>query len=382
MAGTATEPLAGRTAVELAAAVRQGRASPLDVVEAHLERIAALDPRVHAFQLVRRLREAGAVPIGKTTMPELGLWPFTETAAFGATRNPWSLDHTPSGSTGGGAAAVAGAMAPLALGSDGGGSIRMPAACCGLSEPGPLATTVADVALVLDVLAGTSAYRAVAPPGRALRIAASSASPAVGVKVRPEVERCFRATVEALRGAGHELVAARPPYRPTDTFPFLHRAFVGGAEEADPLRFEALERRTRSWVRTGRWLRRVRRPSPASADAVRRRFQGWFERSGYDLLLTPTLATPPLRIGAYQGKGLWPTILGLTRFMPFTPLMNLTGFPAMSVPAGRSSDGLPIGVQLAAPRGGEALLLSVARQLETLQPWPRHAPVDLPSQRS
>ncbi len=456
MAGTATEPLAGRTAVELAAAVRQGQASPLDVVEAHLERIAALDPRVHAFQvvrpdevreearklvsrgdlaelplagvpvavkdhfemagypsrsgslassaepaaadeeLVRRLREAGAVPIGKTTMPELGLWPFTETAAFGATRNPWSLDHTPSGSTGGGAAAVAGAMAPLALGSDGGGSIRMPAACCGLvgikpgagvvpastghsdwcgmSEPGPLATTVADVALVLDVLAGTSAYRAVAPPGRALRIAASSASPAVGVKVRPEVERCFRATVEALRGAGHELVAARPPYRPTDTFPFLHRAFVGGAEEADPLRFEALERRTRSWVRTGRWLRRVRRPSPASADAVRRRFQGWFERSGYDLLLTPTLATPPLRIGAYQGKGLWPTILGLTRFMPFTPLMNLLGFPAMSVPAGSSSEGLPIGVQLAAPRGAEPLLLSVASQLETIQPWPRHAP--------
>jgi amidase len=112
------------------------------------------------------------------------------------------------------------------------------------------------------------------------------------------------------------------------------------------------------------------------------RFQDWLTENGYDLLLTPTLATPPLRIGAYHGKGLWPTVLGLTRFMPYTPLMNLTGFPAMSVPAGRSSDGLPIGVQLAAPRGGEALLLSVARQLETLQPWPRHAPVDLPSQRS
>ncbi len=456
MAGTATEPLVGRTAIELAAAVRQGQTSPLDVVEAHLERIAALDPSVHAFQvvrpdearaearalaargdlaglplagvpvavkderemagyptrhgslatseepaaaddeLVRRLRQAGAVPIGKTTLPELGLWPFTETAAFGATRNPWSLDHSPSGSTGGGAAAVAGAMAPLALGSDGGGSIRMPASCCGLvgikpgpgvvpaatghsnwcgmAEAGPLATTVADLALMLDVLAGTESYREVAPPGRALRIAASSASPAMGVKVHAEVERCFRDTVEALRGAGHALVVESPPYRPTDTLPFLQRAFVGGAEQADSLRFEALEPRSRSWVRTGRWLRRYRPPSPATADAVRGRFQGWFERSGYDLLLTPTLATPPLRIGAYQGKGMWPTILGLTRFMPFTPLMNLLGFPAMSVPAGRSSDGLPVGVQLAAPRGGEPLLLSVARQLEMVQPWPRHAP--------
>ena len=458
MAGTATEPLVGRTAIELAAAVREGGVSPLDVVEAHLERIATLDPRIHAFQvvrpdgvreearalasradlaelplagvpvtikdnlemagyptrngslasseepaalddeLVRRLRQAGAVPLGKTTVPELCLWPFTETAAFGATRNPWNLDHTPAGSTGGGAAAVAAAMAPLTLGSDGGGSIRMPAACCGLvgikpgpgivpaatghstwvgmSEFGPLATTVADLALMLDVLAGTDTYRRVEAPRRSLRIAASSASPATGVKVQPEVERCFAATAEALRAAGHTVVVASPPYRPTDTIPFLHRAFIGGAEEADPLRFEALERRTQSWVRTGRWLRDHRPPSPATAEAVRDRFEGWFTDGGYDLLLTPTLATVPLRIGAYQGRGLWPTILGLTRFMPFAPLMNLLGFPAMSVPAGRSPEGLPIGVQLAAPRGGEALLLSVARQLETIQPWPRHAPVE------
>src|SRR6266487_1124673 len=353
MAGTATEPLVGRTAIELAAAVREGRASPLDVVEAHLEWIDSVDPSIHAFQvvrpdgvreearalasradlrelplagvpvaikdnlemagyeepaasddeLVRRLRQAGAVPLGKTTVPELSLWPFTETAAFGATRNPWNLDHTPGGSSGGSGAAVAAAMAPLALGADGGGSIRIPASCCGLvgikpgsgvvpaaaghstwvgmSEFGPLGTTVADAALMLDVLAGTRTYRAVAPPSGPLRIAASSHSPAVGVKVHPEVGRAFQATAEALRSSGHAVIPANPPYRPTDSLPFLHRAFVGGAEEADSLRFEALERRTRSWVRTGRWLRRSRPPATSTAEALRSRYQSWFDEGGY-----------------------------------------------------------------------------------------------------
>jgi amidase len=453
MTGTATEPLVGRTAVELAAAVRGGSVSPLDVVEAHLERIAAVDPRVHAFQvvrpeavreearalatradlaelplagvpvaikdnvdlagyptrngslassdqpvpsddeLVRRLRRAGAVPIGKTTLPELGLWPFTESAAFGATRNPWNLDYTPGGSSGGGAAAVAAAMAPLALGNDGGGSVRIPASCCGLvgikpgpgvlpprelnwigmSESGPLATTVADLVLMLDVLAGVGLQ--VAPPERPLRIAASSRPPAAGVRVHPEVERRFGAAIEALRGAGHTVDLASPPHHQADALLFLQRAFVGGAETADAVRLEALEPRTRSWVRTGNRLRRYRPPSPAAAAAVTGRFQDWLAGNGYDLLLTPTLATPPLRIGAHGGKGLWPTVLGLTRFMPFTPLMNLAALPAISVPAGLSSEGLPIGVQLAAARGGEALLLSLALQLETLQPWPRHAPL-------
>jgi amidase len=455
MTGTATEPLVGRTAVELAAAVRAGRVSPLDVIEAHLERIAAVDPRLHAFQVmrpdavreearalttrpdlaelplagvpvaikdnvdlaghptrsgslassevelsddheqVRRLRQAGAVPIGKTAVPELGLWPFTETVAFGATRNPWDPDRTPGGSSGGSAAAVAAAMVPIALGNDGGGSIRIPASCCGLvgikpgpgvvparelswcgmSEGGPLATTVADLALTLGVLAGSGGESVeVAPPGRSLRIAASSKPPAAGVKVDPEVEERFQASAEALRGAGHTVVVADPPYRQADALLFLQRAFVGGAEAADAVRMDALEARSRSWVRVGNQLRRYRPPKPAAAEAVRARFQDWLTGNGYDLLLTPTLATPPLRIGAYHGKGLWPTVLGLTRFMPYTPLMNLTGFPAVSVPAGLSSQGLPIGVQLAAPLGGEALLLSVARQLETVQPWPRHAP--------
>jgi amidase len=447
----------GETAVGIAAAVRSGRVTPTEVLEEHLERIAALDQTLGAFQLVRteevraeakaladradlgelplagvpvavkdsvdlagtptrsgsaatseeaadadaelirRLREAGALLVGKTSLPELGLWPFTESRAFGISRNPWSLDHTPGGSSGGSAAAVAAAMVPIALAADGGGSIRMPAsncglvgikpglgvvpfpadgpsALCGMSEFGPLATTVADLGLTLDVLAGTGAYRSVAPPSRPLRIGVTAKPGAVGVKVDAEVRAALDRTAGTLRDAGHQVVAADPPWRNSDAGPFLHRFFVGVAEETAPLDRAALEPRTRAEARAGRVLRRAR-PVPSGPPArVLARYQAWFE--DHDVLLCPTLAAPPLRVGAYEGKGLTRTILGLTGYMPFTPPFNLLGFPAASVPAGTSADGLPIGVQLAATPGGEALLLSLARQLEVLRPWPRHAPLE------
>jgi amidase len=456
----------GETAVGIAAAVRGGRASPTEVLEEHLERIAALDGRLGAFrlvraeevraearalegrddlgrlplagvpvavkdnvdlagcptrsgsaatspepataddELVRRLREAGALLVGKTSLPELGLWPFTESEAFGASRNPWSLDHTPGGSSGGSAAAVASAMVPIALAADGGGSIRIPASNCGLvgikpglgvvpfpaggasalcrmSEFGPLATTLTDLGLMLDVLAGTDAYREVAPPTRPLRIGVTAKPGAVGARVDPEVRAVLDATAEALRDAGHRLLAADPPWRNGDAGPFLHRFFLGIAEEAAPLDRAALEPRTRAEARAGRLLRRAR-PVPSGPPAgVLARYRAWFEDQ--DVLLSPTLTQPPLRIGAYRGKGLARTILGLTGYMPFTPPFNLVGFPAASVPAGTSADGLPLGVQRAAAPGGEALLLSLARQLETLRPWPRHAPLEpaaAPPQRS
>jgi amidase len=447
----------GETAVGISAAVRAGRVTPTEVLEEHLERIAALDQALGAFrllrteevraeakaleglgdldglplagvpvaikdsidlagmptrsgsaatsrepaaddaELVRRLREAGALLVGKTSLPELGLWPFTESETFGISRNPWSLDHTPGGSSGGSAAAVASAMVPVALADDGGGSIRMPASNCGLvgikpgsgvvpfpaggpsslcgmTEFGPLATTVADLGLMLDVLAGTDAYRSLAPPGRPLRIGVTAKPGAVGAKVDPEVRASLDTTAETLRDAGHQVVAADPPWRDGDAALFLHRFFVGVAEESAPLDRAALEPRTRAEARAGRILRRTR-PVPSGPPArVLARCQAWFE--DHDVLLCPTLAQPPLRIGAYTGKGLTRTILGLTGYMPFTPPFNLVGFPAASVPAGTSADGLPIGVQLAAAPGGEALLLSLARQLETLRPWPRHAPLD------
>jgi amidase len=447
----------GRTAGEIAAAVRAGRVTPTEVLEEHLERIAALEPRLGAFQvlrteevraearalearddlgglplagvpvaikdsvdlagtptrcgsaatsrepapadaeLVRRLREAGALLVGKTSLPELGLWPFTESRAFGISRNPWSLDHSPGGSSGGSAAAVAAAMVPIALAADGGGSIRMPAsncglvgikpglgvvpfpvggpsALCGMSEFGPLATTVADLGLTLDVLAGTGAYRSVAPPSRPLRIGVTAKPGVVGAQVDPEVRGALDGVARTLRDAGHQVAAADPPWRNGDAGPFLHRFFVGVAEEAAPLDRASLEPRTRAEARAGRILRRVR-PIPSGPPArVLARYRAWFE--DHDVLLCPTLAAPPLRVGACEGKGLARTILSLTGYMPFTPPFNLVGFPAASVPAGTTTGGLPVGVQLAATPGGEALLLSVARQLETLRPWPRHAPVE------
>jgi amidase len=445
----------GDTAVGIAAAVRAGEASPVAVVEAHLERIRELDGRLHAFQLVRaeevraealalqdrpdlaelplagvpvavkdnvdlagtptrngsaatsaaaadadaepvrRLRRAGALLVGKTTVPELGLWPFTESAAYGDTRSPWSPDHTPGGSSGGSAAAVAAGMVPVALAADGGGSIRMPASNCGLvgikpgpgvvpfpggvsdlygmCELGPLATTVADLGLVLDVLAGATAYRAVGMPGRPLRVGVTAKPGAVGVTVDREVLAALDATAAALREAGHEVVSADPPWRNGDAAPFLRRFFMGVAQDAGRVAWNALEPRTRAEARAGRLLARAGRVPSGPPARVLARYLAFFE--DHDVLLCPTLAALPLRIGAYRGKGLARTVLGLTAYMPFTPPFNLVGFPAMSVPAGVSRSGLPIGVQLAGPRGAEALLLSLARQLETLRPWPRHAPL-------
>jgi amidase len=355
---------------------------------------------------VRRLRAAGALLVGKTSVPELCLWPFTESEASGVSRNPWSLDHTPGGSSGGSAAAVAAAMVPVALAADGGGSIRMPASNCGLvgikpgpgvvpfpaagvstwskmSEFGPLATTVADLGLALDVLAGGDAYRAVAPPDRPLRVGVSAKPGAAGVKVHPEVRAAMDATAEALAAAGHRVEAAGPPWRNGDAALILQRVFYGCAEDTDGLPSGSLEPRTRAEARVGRLLRRTG-PAPQGPPArVLARYLAWFE--DHDVLLSPTLAQPPLRVGAYQGKGLARTLLGMTGYMPFCPPLNLVGFPAASVPAGTSADGLPLGVQLAAAPGGEALLLSLARQLETLRPWPRHAPLEplgAPPQRS
>jgi amidase len=456
----------GETAVGIAAAVRAGQATPTEVLEEHLERIAALDSRLGAFrllrtdevraeakaladradlaglplagvpvaikdnvdlagtptrngsaatspepavaddELVRRLRQAGALLVGKTNVPELCLWPFTESEAFGIARNPWSLEHTPGGSSGGSAAAVAAAMVPIALAADGAGSIRMPASNCGLvgikpgpgvvpfpptgvstwsrmSEFGPLATTVADLGLALDVLADGEAFRAVTPPDRPLRIGVSAKPGAVGVKVDPEVRAAMEAAAEALAGAGHRVETVEPPWRNGDAAAILQRVFYGCAEDTDGLTWEALEPRTRAEARVGRLLRRARPAPTGPPRRVLARYPAWF--ADHDALLSPTLAQPPLRIGAYRGKGLARTLLGVTAYMPFTPPINLVGFPAASVPAGASAEGLPLGVQLAVAPGGEALLLSLARQLETLRPWPRHAPlepVEAPPQRS
>jgi amidase len=354
-------------------------------------------PREADDELVRRLRQAGCVVIGKTRQPELGIWHFTQ-SNLGVTRNPWNLDHTPGGSSGGAAASVASAMAPIAQGSDGGGSIRIPAAFSGLfgikpgpglvpiaggltehwfgmTQWGPLATTVSDAGLLLDVLAGTTRFRDLEAQTRPLRLAMSLRPPAAGVRLDREIRLAVEASADALIDAGHTVTITDPPYSPEFPLYFLHRFFAGIAWEVDDLRLpaEKLEPRTQRMMRIGRYLNRYH---PVPRDGVERpfqRFMTWFQ--DYDVLITPSSAQPWAPAAGWDHKGYLATLFAGTNQVPFTPAWNVLNLPAASIPAGLTRDGAPIGVQLIARRGGEEILLSLARQLEELRPWPRHAPM-------
>lgn len=369
---------------------------------------ANLTPAARDSEAVRRLRAAGAVVVGKTAMPEFGQWPFTESAAHGRTRNPWDTTRTPGGSSGGSAAAVAAGLVGAALGGDGGGSIRIPAACCGLfglkpqrgrvptaPQPhlwhalgtiGPLTRGVADSALLYDVLGGpaegdrwaarptaTSFARAAATePGR-LRIA-WSAKPAVpGVRPHPEHVAALRRTAQLLRELGHDVREVTPDY-PDATAAFLPQ-FCGGvrAEAAVVERPELLERRTRQTLRLARLV-----PEAAVERAVRagERLAVRAERvfAGADLLLTPTLAARPRAVGALDGAGLAGALLRSRPMVAYTALWNVTGHPAASVPAGFGTDGLPLAVQLVGRPHDEPTLVSVAAQLESARPWTSRTP--------
>lgn len=343
-------------------------------------------------EVVRRLREAGAVIVGTTRLPELALWPFTESTTYGATRNPWSVSHTPGGSSGGSAAAVAAGLVAAAEASDGGGSIRIPAACChlvglkgtygrvplapfdghwnGLSAYGAVTRTVADQALLLDVLAGTGEHtEALGQPVRPLRIA-WSVKGAVPSPLHPEQLRGLQDVLAALQLQGHTVVQADPDYAGVQES-FLVRYACGVAQDlarlAEPGR---TERRTRAVAAVGRRL-----PDRALARALRRGEQA-AERlatlpAGADVLLTPTMPQLPGRIGAMAGL----RALALAgRVTPYTAPWNVTGQPALAVPAGLSRDGLPLSVQLVGRPGGDALLLAVAAQLEGALGWPDRRP--------
>jgi amidase len=281
-------------------------------------------------------------------------------------------------------------MVPLAHGADGLGSIRIPAAACGvvgvkpgpgmvpvdpdwwfgMVEHGPLATTVGDTALMLSVMAERPELEPT-PPDRPLRIAVSTKFPRLPFPVDPEYRRATMETAERLAAAGHVVEEADPPYSQSMANGAYLRWFAGTAHTAEGLDVQRLEPRTRAHVRAGRLLGRMVKPTQQYRwrELAARFF------ASRDLLLTPGLARPaiPLRRGERRS---WASTLWVeTRFAPFAGPWNLARFPAAVVPIGRHSNGLPLGGQLVAAPGGEQLILSAARQLEDLNPWPRHAPL-------
>lgn len=363
--------------------------------------------------LVTKLRGAGAVIVGKTNTPEFGQWPFTEGPGFGVTRNPWNLDYSPGGSSGGAAAAVAAGILPAAIGSDGAGSVRIPAswtnlvgikpqrgristwpfpeAFAGLTVNGPLARTVADAAFLLDVTAGehpgdrhvppppSSPFRAAAdrePPR--LRIALSARIPFSGFPARLDPQ--LRAGVMRLAGVlgelGHDVIEDDPRYGLAGAafMPMSHhglrlwRRIVPDASRLDP--------RTSVNCRNGIPMGGpVLRAARGFQRVLHRRVGAIFDR--VDVVLTPTTAQPPLRIGASDGLSSTQTDKLIIAACPYAWPWNVLGWPGVNVPAGFTGSGLPFGAQLLGPANSEALLISLAAQLESVEKWyeklPPHA---------
>jgi amidase len=346
-------------------------------------------------EVVRRLRGAGAVVVGTTRAPELCIWPFTDDADA-VTRNPWRTDRTAGGSSGGAAAAVAAGMVPIAHGNDGLGSVRIPAAACGLVgvkpgrgvvpaslgssdwygmvEHGVLATTVADAAVGLAVLAGW-APPALMPPGR-LRIAASIRSPVAGVVPDPAARAAVTSALKLLIGAGHDAIHRSPAYPMRLGYRTIATwcAAVYDDAVAAGLERRQLQARTRRHMDIGRWAKRYGFVQPEHRSAFRTDCEAWFARHGVDVLVTPALATTPPPADEWHAKSWMANVAAATRFAPYAAPWNVAGFPAMVVPMGVRPDGLPVAVQLVAPPGAELTLLAVAGQLEEASPWLRHAP--------
>ena len=354
----------------------------------------ATDPRPQTsdHEIVRRLRSAGAVVVGLTRVPELCVFGATD-SRFGVTRNPWNRRRTPGGSSGGSAAAVAAGMVPVAHGNDGMGSIRIPCACCGLvgikpghgvvpsdlgngswfgmAENGALATTVDDCALVLSVMAGRPELAATGEPGR-IRVAVSTSAPAPFIPVDKHWAAATRQTGDLLHRAGHSVTAADPPYGQLIAPSEMVRWFAGTELDARTLASPwRLERRTRRHAALGRLALRAGFPHEAGRERWRRQADGFFD--GHDVLVTPSLAQPPIAAASWGERSWLANLAANVRYAPFAAPWNLAGWPAMAVPAGLHPSGTPLSVQLVARPGGEALLLAVARQLETLRPWARTA---------
>jgi amidase len=464
-----------RPAIELAEMVRAGEISALELVEGSLERIGELNPALNAFVEVdtegaleaaraigprdsrpfagvpvaiknnrpvkglrltygcelmashvaeydhnvsRRLRDAGFVIVGTTTLPEYGILPTSEARLFGPTRNPWDLSRTPGGSSGGAAAAVAAGMVPVAHGNDGGGSVRIPAACCGLvglkpargrisvapelgdsslGIDGMLTRTVADTAAILDVLAGYEpgdatwapppaepfALAAARGPGR-LKIALARTPPVAAATVEPSSARAVDDAAELLRSLGHEVQEVEPPWQADgigEIFGMvfssqiaLSIAYSGRIAGREPT---AADMEPMSWA----IFSMIRGLGAIESQAAMVQLQSFARRlvtflAPYDALLTPALAERPLPLGTLDTAAPDPmaTFTRSGLFTPFTPVINASGQPAISLPLYQGEDGLPLAVQIVGRPAGEEALLALSAQLEAALPWAGRRP--------
>lgn len=365
-------------------------------------------PATADSEVVRRLRAAGAVIVGKTNSPELGQWPFTG-GTFGHTRNPWDRERTPGGSSGGSSAAVAAELVSAALGSDGAGSVRIPAswtnlvgikpqrgristwpdaeAFNGITVIGPLARTVADAALLLDVVSGghdgdlhrpapVTVSNAVGRNPGSLRIALSLRKPFIPTPapLDPEIAAAAYEMAAVLRLLGHRVVVDDPAYGMLLGLNFLPRSLAGVAAWLDRLPDPSLaDPRTRANARSGRALAGAPlRAARAAEPRIGRRIGRFFDE--YDIVLAPTTATPPPRIEAIDGISNADTDRVITEHCPYTWPWNVLGWPSVNVPAGFTTGGLPIGLQLMGHESSEPLLVSVAAQLENVLQWHRKRP--------
>jgi amidase len=438
----------------LAAKIRSRELSPRELVEATLRRIETLNPRLNAFrttmpeqalaeadslanvdgplsgvpiavkddlpvagqtmtwgsrsygppasadaEAVKRLRAAGAIPVGITNVPELMIFPWTATEANGITRNPWNPERTPGGSSGGSAAAVAAGMVPAATGSDGGGSIRIPAACCGLvgmkptrarvptapategwlglSVYGALARTVADSALMLDVMSDngeTFRTAAATAPGK-LRIAVSRKVPSgLIAPLSADQKTAWEQTGALLGQLGHEVVERSPAYGLV-SLEFTQNWFRAIYEDAELIPDKSkLERSTRQMAAIGRRLVSAGRRDKlrAKRDATTARILRLWD--DVDVLMTPGLARTALPAEGGFGRAAPVAFDRAARFTPWTPMFNLTGQPAIAIPAGFGDDGMPLSVQLVGRPGDEATLYSLAAQVQAARPWAQQRP--------
>jgi amidase len=464
------EEVAFAGAARQAEMVRAKEISPSELLEIYLERIARIDPKLNAYRvvlggqartdakraeerlaggdeapllgvpvaikdnvdyagevtthgtaaygepakedslIVRRLRDAGAVILGKTNLPELAIYGFTESPTWGDTRNPWDPSRTPAGSSGGSAVAVAAGMSAIAHATDGAGSIRYPAANCGLfglkpqrnrvslwpdrehwnglSVSGCDSRTVMDTALYLDTMSGPEKGDFDSPPpferplveaartspGK-LRVACTTKTILPVPKAR-EVIAGYEETIDLLRSLGHEVTEAAPNLGRlvTDFYPLYFR---GIRDEALTLPHpERLSDQTKGFVRLGRLfsdrrLAKVRDRMPAASARIQ---ELWRD---YDVLLTPATAQLPVEVGRWRGQGALRTINGMSNVYPYAAAWNYTGQPAATIPAGFTDSGLPRSVMLVARPNDEATLISLGAQLEAERPWAdRRPPVD------